>query len=277
MQSQMSKAPSLSPKEMLASLWRNRHLIKTLVRRDIASRYRGSFLGMLWSFFNPLFMLGVYTFVFSVVFKARWQSGGDSKSEFALVLFAGLTVFNIFAECVNRAPGIIPANANYVKKVIFPLEILSVVNLGNALFHAAISFFVWFIACVILRGLPSASFLLLPLLLVPLVFTTMGISWFLASLGVFLRDVTQIISVATTALLFLTPIFYSAANLPPNYQKFMLLNPLTPIIEQSRGVMLFNMMPDWRMFGVNLLASLIVAACGFAWFQKTRKGFADVL
>jgi lipopolysaccharide transport system permease protein len=273
----MSKAPSLSPKEMLASLWRNRHLIKTLVRRDIASRYRGSFLGMLWSFFNPLFMLGVYTFVFSVVFKARWQSGGDSKSEFALVLFAGLTVFNIFAECVNRAPGIIPANANYVKKVIFPLEILSVVNLGNALFHAAISFFVWFIACVILRGLPSASFLLLPLLLVPLVFTTMGISWFLASLGVFLRDVTQIISVATTALLFLTPIFYSAANLPPNYQKFMLLNPLTPIIEQSRGVMLFNMMPDWRMFGVNLLASLIVAACGFAWFQKTRKGFADVL
>lgn len=271
------QALSLSPKAMLQSLCRNRQLIKTLTRRDIASRYRGSFLGMLWSFFNPLFMLCVYTFVFSVVFKARWHTGDNSKGEFALVLFAGLSVFNIFAECINRAPNLIPMNSNYVKKVIFPLEILPVVSLGNALFHAAISFTVWFAACLLLRGLPPATFPLLPLLLLPLVFTTMGVSWFLASLGVYLRDVSQIISVATTALLFLTPIFYSAANLPVPYQKIMLLNPLTPIIEQARGAMLFGAMPDWRVFGLNLAISLVAAALGFAWFQKTRKGFADVL
>ncbi|MDR0477742.1 MAG: ABC transporter permease, partial [Desulfobulbaceae bacterium] len=213
MQSRL-QAPSLLPKVMLRSLWHNRQLIKTLTRRDIASRYRGSFLGMLWSFFNPLFMLCVYTFVFSVVFKARWHTGDSSKSEFALALFAGLSVFNIFAECVNRAPSLIPSNANYVKKVIFPLEILPAISLGNALFHAAVSFTVWLAACLLLRGLPPATFPLLPLLLLPLVFMTMGVSWFLASLGVYLRDVSQMISVVTTALLFLTPIFYSAANLP---------------------------------------------------------------
>ena len=262
---------------MLTSLWRNRQLIKTLTRRDIASRYRGSFLGMLWSFFNPLFMLAVYTFVFSVVFKARWQTGGDSKSEFALVLFAGLSVFNIFSECINRAPSLIPINTNYVKKVIFLLEILPLVSLGNALFHAAISFTVWFAACLLLRGLPPVTFPLLPVLLLPLVFMIMGLSWFLASLGVYLRDISQIISVVTTALLFLTPIFYSAASLPPTYQKIILFNPLTSIIEQARGVMLFGTMPDLPVLGINLAASIIVAILGFAWFQKTRKGFADVL
>lgn len=271
------QAPSLSPKAMLKSLWHNRQLIKTLTHRDITSRYRGSFLGTLWSFFNPLFMLCVYTFVFSVVFQARWPTGNNSKSEFALVLFAGLSVFNIFSECINRAPNLIPINSNYVKKVIFPLEILPVVSLGNALFHATISFSVWFAACLLLRGLPPATFALLPLLLLPLVFTTMGLSWFVASLGVYLRDVSQIIGVATTALLFLTPIFYSADRLPVSYQKIMLLNPLTPIIEQARGAMLFGALPDWHIFGLNLAASLVTALFGFAWFQKTRKGFADVL
>ena len=137
---------SASPIEMFANLWRNRELIKASAKREVLGRYRGSFLGVLWSFFNPLFMLAVYTFVFSVVFQARWGGGSGSKTEFALVLFAGLLVFNLFAECINRAPGLILSNTNYVKKVVFPLEILPFVALLSALFHTLISLGVWLIA-----------------------------------------------------------------------------------------------------------------------------------
>jgi lipopolysaccharide transport system permease protein len=124
---------SVAPTEIARSLWRNRSLVRSLVQREVVGRYRGSFLGILWSFFNPVFMLLVYTFVFSVVFKARWGTASDSKTEFALVLFAGLLVFNVFAECFNRAPTLILSNVNYVKKVVFPLEILPWVTLGSTL------------------------------------------------------------------------------------------------------------------------------------------------
>ena len=177
-------------------------------------------MGLLWSFFNPVLMLAVYTFVFSVVFKARWAGGSDSKTEFALVLFAGLLVFNLFAECVNRAPGLILSNVNYVKKVIFPLEILPVVALGSAGFHFLISLVVWSIFYLLFFGIPPATILLLPLILIPLVLITLGISWLLASLGVYLRDVSQIIGVVTTVLMFLSPIFYPIVALPEEYRPF---------------------------------------------------------
>jgi lipopolysaccharide transport system permease protein len=150
---------SIAPTEMVNSLWRNRNLVRSLVHREVVGRYRGSFMGILWSFFNPIFMLLVYTFVFSVVFKARWNSGSDSKTEFALVLFAGLLVFNLFSECFNRAPSLILSNVNYVKKVVFPLEILPWVTLGSALFHAAISLIVWFCAYIFFIGIPSVTVL----------------------------------------------------------------------------------------------------------------------
>ncbi len=268
---------SLAPKEMVASLWRNRYLIKTSIQREVVGRYRGSFMGILWSFFNPVFMLSVYTFVFSVVFKARWHSGSDSKTEFALILFAGLMVFNLFAECVNRAPGLILANVNYVKKVIFPLEILPWVSLGAALFHALVSLLVWLIAYMLLFGIPHITLLLLPLVIGPLLLFIMGVSWGLAALGVYLRDISQIIGVVTTALLFLSPIFYSASSLPEKYQVFLQLNPLTPIVEQARGVLFFGNMPEINTLLICYLCSVVVAWLGFAWFQKTRKGFADVL
>src|SRR5471030_1326940 len=157
-----------SPKEMVNSFLRNRSLIKALVQREVVGRYRGSFMGILWSFFNPVFMLIVYTFVFSVVFKARWSGGSDSKSEFALVLFAGLLLFNLFSECVNRAPGLILSNPNYVKKIVFPLEILPIVSLGAALFHSAISLLVWLLFYVVLFGIPPVTALSLPLIIFPL-------------------------------------------------------------------------------------------------------------
>lgn len=267
----------VSPGEMVRSFWRNRNLIKTLVEREVVGRYRGSFMGILWSFFNPVFMLAVYTFVFSVVFKARWNTDGDSKTEFALVLFAGLIVFNLFAECINRAPSLILSNINYVKKVVFPLEILPWVSLGSALFHTLISLSVWLIAYVILFGTPHITLLLLPLTLLPLPLLIMGLTWGLASLGVYLRDVSQFIGLLTTVLMFLSPIFYPASALPENYRNLLLLNPLCLAIEQARDVMFWGKVPDISALSIYLLASLLIAWLGFAWFQKTRQGFADVL
>lgn len=268
---------SAGPRELFASAWRNRSLIAASVRREVLGRYRGSFMGILWSFFNPLLMLAVYTFVFSVVFNARWNVASDSKTEFALVLFAGLIIYNLFAECVTRAPGLILANVNYVKKVVFPLEILPWVTLGSALFHGAISLGVWLLAYLLLFGLPQPTFVYFPLIVMPFALLIMGISWLLASLGVFLRDVAQIIGVVTTIFMFLSPIFYPASSLPPAYQALIFANPLTPIIEQTRDVLFWGKLPDFQLLGVYLLLSAVVAWLGFAWFQKTRKGFADVL
>ncbi len=266
-----------SPREMAASLWRNRQLVKALVRREVAGRYRGSVLGLLWSFVNPVIMLVIYTFVFSVVFKARWNTGSDSKTEFALVLFAGLIVFNLFAECINRAPGIILANANYVKKVVFPLEILPWVALGSALFQALISFGVWLLFYLVIYGIPHATLCLLPLMLLPILFITVGLSWMLASLGVYLRDVGQMVGILTTVLMFLSPVFYPISSLPVRYQHILMLNPLTPTIEGVRDVLFFGNMPSITIYGIYLIISLMFAWSGFVWFQKSRKGFADVL
>ncbi|WP_296677879.1 ABC transporter permease [Thiothrix sp. UBA2332] len=268
---------SPSPIEMLHSLWRNRGLISSLIKREVVGRYRGSFMGILWSFFNPVFMLAVYTFVFSVVFEARWRGGSDSKTEFALILFAGMVVFNLFAECANRSPGLILSNVNYVKKIIFPLEILPVVALGAAAFHLLVSVLVWLLFHVLFFGMPHLTLLLLPFILLPLMLFTLGIAWLLASLGVYLRDVGQIVGVATTALLFLSPIFYPVSALPENYQTLLHFNPLTLVIEQTRQVLISGTMPNIKLWGLYLIGSSTVAWFGFAWFQRTRRGFADVL
>jgi lipopolysaccharide transport system permease protein len=268
---------SSTPVEMFFALWRNRHLIFVSTKREVIGRYRGSVLGLLWSLFNPMLMLSVYTFIFSEVFKSRWGSNGDSKSEFALILFIGLIVFNVFAECINRAPGLILSTPNYVKKVIFPLEILPIVCLLSALFHGAISLGVWLLAYFIFYGLPFDTIFYLPLILGPLILLVMGLSWALASLGVYLRDVGQFIGVVTTVIMFLSPIFYPATALPENYRSLLYLNPLTPVIEQTRAVLYFGESPDLTTLSIYWAVTIIVAWLGFVWFQKTRKGFADVL
>lgn len=268
---------STSPYEMVVSIWRNRELIAALVKREILGRYRGSIMGLLWSLLNPLFMLTVYTFIFSEVFKARWGSGSESKTEFALVLFAGLIIFSLFTECINRAPSLILANPNYVKKVVFPLEILPFVSLVAALYHASISLGVWFVAYILFFGMPHATVLLLPLVFLPLTFFIMGLSWALASLGVFIRDISQFIGVITTLLMFLSPIFYEVTGFPEEFRQWLYLNPLTLIIEQTRDVLYWGKEPDFFLLGLYSLGSVMVAWLGFAWFQKTRKGFADVL
>lgn len=268
---------STSPKSMLAGFWKHRQLIKTLTQREIQGRYKGSYMGLFWSFVTPVFMLSIYTFVFSVVFKARWNPASDSKAEFALVLFAGLLVFNLFSECISKAPGLILSHANYVKKVVFPLDVLPWVSLGAALFHFGVSLGVWLLAYMLIWGAPHLSVLCLPLVIAPLIFMTMGLSWILASIGVYLRDISQFVGLAMSVLMFMSPIFYPVTALPADYQKLLMLNPITPTIEMTREVLYQGHLPDLTLWLTTMTMALIVAFAGFAWFQKTRKGFADVL
>lgn len=222
-------------------------------------------------------MLTVYTFVFSVVFQARWGETSDSKVEFALILFSGLIVFNLFAECVNKASVLILNNVNYVKKVVFPLEILPIVTLGGAFFHFVISFTVWLIGYVTFCGPPHLTILLLPIVILPLIFFILGVSWFLASLGVYLRDVSQFIGILITAMMFLSPIFYSISRIPEDFRIYLHVNPLVPIIEATRNVIFWGKMPHFIPLLICYIGGVAIAILGFAWFQKTRKGFADVL
>ena len=261
------------------SLWRNRQLIIQMTRREVAGRYKGSALGLAWSFFNPVFMLVVYTFVFSEIFKSRWGGvGGDeSKTQFAVILFVGMIVMGLFTEVLNRAPGLIISNVNYVKKVVFPIEILPVIAMGAALFHSLISFGVLLAAFALFNGYLHWTVIFAPLVLLPLVILTLGLGWMLASLGVFLRDVGQTIAIITTVLMFLTPIFYPVTAVPERFRPFIMANPLTFIIGQAREVLIWGHLPNWMGLGIYTLVATVIAWAGYAWFQKTRKGFADVL
>lgn len=268
--------PPINIFKLVLSIQENKGLVIALIKRDLLSKYKGSILGVLWSFITPLCMLLVYTFMFSVVFNARWGSNGN-KSEFALVLFSGLMIFNFFSEVINRAPGLILANQSYVKKVVFPLETLPFVICGAALVNLIISLIVWVLFYIFLFGIPHIEILLFPVILLPLMFMTVGITYILSSLGVFLRDLGQFISVVLTAMMFLSPIFYPVSALPTDYQVWMQLNPLTTIIESSRAVLINGELPDWRLYIMYFVVSFNVMWLGFAWFQYTKKGFSDVL
>jgi lipopolysaccharide transport system permease protein len=226
-------------------------------------------------------MLAIYTFVFGVVFKVRLDSQStelyDDKFAFALLLFTGLILFNLFSECLSRSPGLVLANVNYVKKVIFPLEILPLVSLGSALFHAGISFLVLFTFMLVIDHSIHWTLIFLPIILLPLLLLILGLSWMLASIGVYVRDIGQFIGLILTMLLFMSPIFYPASALPESVRDYLFLNPLTFVIEQARAVTLYGQLPDWIGLVVYYMLASIVAWAGLMWFMKTRKGFADVL
>lgn len=263
----------------LSPLSRHRTLIWKLASRDIAGRYRGSAFGLVWSFVQPLLMLAVYTYVFGVILSVRWedrlQNGGEVA--FAVILFSGLLVHGLFTECFNRSPTLIPANVNFVKKVIFPLEILPYTVLISALFHAVVSVAVLLIAHLVMNQTMAWTVLLLPVTLLPLLIMTMGISWLLASLGVFLRDIGQITSILSTVMLFVSPIFFPIERMPESLRGLVYLNPISVIVDAVRAVVLFGEMPDWSALGLYTITALIVAQLGFWWFQRTRRGFADAL
>ncbi len=270
---------SLSPVEIYRSLRKYRQLITQMTHREIIGRYKGSVFGLLWAFFTPVLMLAVYTFVFSVVFKARWHGGGEdqNKADFAIMLFTGMIVYGIFSECVNRAPGLILGNPNYVKRVVFPLHILPWIVLGTALFNALVSFFVLIVFFLVTGHTLTSSAFYLPVVLLPLVFLSMGLSWFLSSLGVYLRDVGQTVGIFTTVLMFLSPVFYPLSSLPEKYQLYLKFNPLASIIEHTRDVLILGVVPNVYHMLISVIVSICIAWLGFAWFQKTRRGFADVI
>lgn len=268
----------LNPIALVRNLWGRRELIEQFARRDVEGKFRSSFLGGLWSIVTPILMLAIYTFVFGVVFKSRWsQATGDSLAGFALILFAGLTTYEVFSETVVRAPSLVVSVPNYVKKVVFPLEVLPVGAVGAALFQAGMSYGVLVLANILVTGVLHWTALLLPVVLLPVVLLALGFSWFLASLGVFVRDISNLIGLLVRALLFLTPIFYDASTLAEPLRSLVRLNPLAILVDDARKVLIYGVVPDVGPLALSALAGLVVTVLGYAWFMKTKKAFADVI
>jgi lipopolysaccharide transport system permease protein len=255
----------------------HRGLLRELVQRELAAEHRGALLGLFWLVLTPLLLLGVYCFAFGVVLRVRWGPSVEAPSEFALVVFASLSVFWIFSDSVGRAHTTILQNAGYVKRAVFPLEILPWASLAAALFRSAISLAVFALFHALFRGLPPRTALLTPLVVLPLVVLSLGLSWFLASLGVFLRDIGPLVGIFVTGALFLSPVFYPASAVPEAFRLLVALNPIAFAVEQARGVLLFGVAPDWARLALHALAAWAVAWLGFHWFARTRRGFADVL
>jgi lipopolysaccharide transport system permease protein len=264
------------PVEFLISPLRHHQVLAQLIRRDIASQYRGSALGLLWPIVHPLVMLVAYTFVFGVVLNARW-AGTRSGPEFSIVLFVGLIVFSLLAECINRAPQLIVERPNFVKKIVFPLELLPWMTLASALFHALISTAIWCVFYFVMYGTLHRTSIFFLLLLIPTGLLGLGVGYLLSAAGVYARDVGQIVVPATQLLMFLSPVFYSTAVVPPSLQSLLAANPLTFLIEQARAILLNGATPDWTGLAAITIVAAVFAAAAFAWFQHLREGFADVV
>lgn len=261
---------------MFATLWQYRSLVFELTKRDFNGRYRGSFGGIFWSFAQPLFLLAVYTVAFGVILKARWGFSG-STGEYALMLFAGLIVFNAFSECLNRCTTLITGNPNFVKKVVFPLELLPVSAVGTVLVHALIGTGVWVIGYMALYGAPQPTVILFPLLLAAYAPVLLGVGWLLASIGVLVKDISQVTPMIGHALLFLTPIFYSIEAAPPLLQDLLMLNPLTYIVEQFRLILFYGKVPALRGLAVYFVLAVTFAWLSLALFRRLRSTFADAV
>ncbi len=272
-------SPQLSkhnPLQVFNTLWHHRDLIAQLVKRDILTRYRGSFGGIVWLLLTPLLMLSLYTVVFGIFMKVQFP-GATSNMMFSLIIYVALIILNFFSECVSRSPTIIASNPNYVKKIVFPLEIFPWVIVGSALFHTLVNSLILALFCLIILGKVHLTILLFPFLLFPLMLMTLGLSWFLCSAGVYVRDIAQMMGFILQIIMYLSPVFYSISTLQPKYQKILLMNPLTYIIEQARALVLFGHPPQWQGFVLYLMMSIGIAWLGYIWFQKTKDGFADVL
>ena len=267
-----------NPIQIIRHLWGQRQLIWQISQRNVLELYRGSYLGLLWSLFTPLASLLVYTFVFSVVFQARWdQEMVGGRAEYALVLFAGLIAFNVFGESAVAAPMLIVSQAGYVKRVLFPLEILPLSNLISAAIQSLFPLLILLLGVLFFLGQISATLYLLPLAYLPLLLLSLGVGWFLASLGVFLRDMQHVMRIIVQLLFFLTPIFYPLSIVPPAFQRVLRLNPLTYLVEYFRQVTMFGETPHWGSYLVLTAVSLLVAWLGYLWFMKSKKTFADVV
>ena len=255
----------------------HRNLTLELTRRDILGRYRGANFGLLWSLIGPLMMLVIYTVAFGKIFGSRWQQPSGDTAAFGMVLFVGILTHGFFAECLSRAPRLMIENANYVKRVVFPLQILPWSAVLSALFHMAMNLVVFAVLNALLFGKFSPYIVLVPVVVLPLVMLTLATCWVFASLGVYLRDISQAMPVIVTAMLFLSSAIVPVATLPPHYQVIFHLNPLTFFIDQMREVALWGRPPDWTSLIIATAIGLVAMYASYVWFRFTSKGFADVL
>ena len=267
----------LGPLSALQSAWKSRYLLAALTRREITGRYRGSLLGLVWTLITPLLLLGIYTFIFGVVFRVRWNEGQSVDGEFAAILFCGIILHGILGEVLGRSPMSIVANVNFVKKVVFPLELLVWVTVLSALFHFLLALLILFGFMLVTGHAIPLTAVAFPLVLAPFVLLVLGVGWFIASMGVYVRDVGQITGFLATALMFLAPIFYPLTALPEAYRDVFFLNPLTYVVIESRNVLMAGQWPDYSGLLAYWIVALVIFWLGYAWFQKTRSGFADVL
>ena len=262
----------------ISRIWQQRELILRLAQRDVLLRYRGSLVGWGWTLLNPLMMLAIYTFVFSTIFKARWELNKDlGPAGFALNIFAGMVVFALFSECANKAPALITSNSNYVTKVRFPLEALGCATVLSALFHAATSALILLVFRVIVTGSFPWSALLLPVVWLPYVMGTLAATWLLSGLGVYLRDLNQFVVVATSALMFMSAVFYPLAALPQRWAPIFRLNPIASWVEQTRSVIVLDHLPSVGALAIELTIACVVCEWSLRLFNKAGRGFADVL
>lgn len=259
-------------------VWKHRELTVGLAQRDILMRYRGSLVGWGWTLLNPLMMLSIYTFIFSAVFKSRWETSQDLGSAgFALNIFAGMVVFGLFAECANKAPALITSNSNYATKVRFPLEVLGSSVVLSALFHASTSLAILLVfRLIVLHSLPLST-LALPAVWLPYLLFTLAGTWLISALGVFLRDLNQFTTVAVSALTFLSAIFYPISALPKELIPIFKLNPVATWVEQTRSLIVLGRFPNPAVIALEIAVSLLICELSLRLFQKASRGFADVL
>ena len=263
---------------MFSSITEHRDLLLQMLKRQIQQRYRGSHIGFLWAFIHPVLMLLVYMYVFGIVMRVRWGVEGHDNLEFGVILFSGLLLHSLLAEVFTSSVGLITGNSQFVKKVVFPLQILSIVTVGNALFHAIIGTGILFVILLLTGGQAYWTILLAPVVMLPFVIFLLGMSWLLAALGVYFRDLSQIMGVLITVMLFLAPIVYPFSSVPDRLKPFVLwLNPLTIIVEQLRAVLLFGQFPDWYLLSIYSVFAVAMFVFGYWFFNKTRDGFADVI
>lgn len=260
-----------------AAFWRHRRLIAALAANGVAGRYRGSWFGLLWPFLQPLLLIGVFTLVFAYVMPLKWVAERGAALSFPLFLYSGFVVFSLFSEAVGSAPGLLLGQANLVKKVVFPLEVIPVASVTTLTLFFLMNLGVFMAALAIWGPGIAPTWPYVALFIAPLYLFLVGLSWFLAALTVYVRDIAHVIGLVVSAVMFLTPVFFPLQTVPEKARALLLLNPLTVVIEGLRAVMVEGVLPDWHSLGLLWAVALVVMQLGWWWFRRLREGFADVL
>lgn len=265
---------SLKPFRALAA---HAALVMELTRREVDARYRGASLGVLWALVSPFLLLCIYAIAFGTVMGGRWPEVRASDTPFSIILFAGMIPYFVLSECMVRSPELVVANPAYVKRVVFPLEVLPWPMLFSALFHCLMNVLVFIAMRLVMEREFAWTVIYLPCVILPIAIIGLGISWFMSSIAVYFRDVRQVMGLASMAILFLSSVMIPVATVPAEYKAIFMLNPLSFIAEQSRAVLIWGQPPDWGGLAVYTLAALAFMYAGHAWFMATKRGFADVL